>query len=299
MKTALHKMKTNPLPFLHRLRGSLFNARFYSALGRTSLKDSGLYLVKLLLIVSLIQAGTYSIPMVKEAFRFGNWAAEELPLIIIENGKVVTEIEEPVAVYFEPSLSDEVVPGSQEAGAVEVIAVVIDLDEETYKADDFAMAGALLTREKVAYCLGDPESRGEVDLKEIRDLRLSDSFFRGWARRVAVLIPAMLFGWLAIFAIVTKVVQATLLGLLTGIGPGRALRMENRIIIVLHALTPAILADLAVSLVGFSSEIELVSGYSVQAWVIGYVLLVIYSTFWAVKKAAEGRITESKIDVEA
>ena len=298
MKTALHKMKTNPLPFLHRLRGSLFNARFYSALGRTSLKDSGLYLVKLLLIVSLIQAGTYSIPMVKEAFRFGNWAAEELPLIIIENGKVVTEIEEPVAVYFEPRISDEVVPGREE-GAIEVIAVVIDLDEETYKADEFAMAGALLTREKIAYCLGDPESRGEVDLKEIRDLRLSDSFFRGWARRVAVLIPAMLFGWLAIFTIVTKVVQAVLFGLLTGIGPGRALRLENRIIIVLHALTPAILADLAVSFVGFDSEIELVSGYSIQAWVIGYALLVIYSTFWAVKKAAEGRITESRIDMEA
>jgi len=290
-------MKTNPLPFLHRLRGSLFNARFYVALGRTSLKDGGLYLVKLLLIVSLIQAGTYSIPMAREAFRFGNWAAEELPLIIIENGRVVTEIEEPLAVYFEPKISDEVYPGPEE-GAVEVITVVIDLDEETYKADEFAMAGALLTREKVAYCLGDPESRGEVELKEIQDLRLSDSFFRDWARRVAVMIPAMLFGWLAIFTIVTKVVQAALLGLLTGIGPGRALRMENRVIIVLHALTPAILADLAVSFVDFNSEIELVSGYSIQAWVIGYALLVIYSTFWAVKKAAEARTATGRIDVE-
>jgi len=286
-------MKIHQFPFLQRLRGSLFNARFFSALAGTSLKEGCLYLFKLLLIVALIQAATYSIPMVKEAFRFGNWAAEELPLIIIENGKVVTELDGPLVVQFELSTLDESYARSEDE-AIEGITVVIDLDEETYKADEFAMSGALLTRDKIVYCVGDPDSRGVVALAEINDLRLSDSFFRDWARRVAVLIPAMLFGWLAIFMIITKVMQAALLGLLTAIGPGRMLKFENRIIIVLHALTPAILADLAVSLVGLNSEIELVSGYSIQAWVIGYALLVIYSTFWAIRKAVEGRI-----DVEA
>ena len=276
------------IPFLLRVRGSLFNARFYRALGATSLRDGCVYLLKLILLLSFVQAGAFAIPMIQESLNFGDWAAESLPLVVIENGKVVTELDGPVVAEYDLLLEDEVSP-RRDGEVHEKVAVVIDLEEEEFKADAFDRIGALLTRRELVYSGGVPESRGRVNLTEVVDLRLSDSFYRDWARRVAALIPFMLFGWIAAFMVVSKGLLAVLLGLVTAIGPGRTLKVDKRFVIVLHALTPAVLLDAVVSILGVGTSVDLGAGNTVEAWFFGYGFLVLYATFWAMKQAAEAQ----------
>ena len=205
-----------------------FDLGVFANVAKQRLRRTFVYLL-LLVVLSVASTTTLWMMRLREGVRWLEPHLDEIPTITIRNGVASADVEQPWVKRL----------GNDDDGS-EVVAII----DTTGTLKDFEpnQIGVFLKKREVV--VKNKDQTRVVPLSKFPDTTIGPDIVRGWIKQAMRRAPLYIGGFLGIWYLFAKTMQALLLVLAALIG-ARAMRFGQLFTIAVYALTPAVILDSA------------------------------------------------------